>query len=172
MDALWNILTLKFLWGPLATLLGSLSHGRPASSVYHHRGQAWPKGVGQQFKNIMIVEDIQAHAHDALDVLVAHYRAGEIKVYLAHGYAAALTFFGEVAIDLVILDCDLVDEGGDGVGLATAFLAQKPQVTLLANSSNKHHNKQLLASGAQYAVEKNTDLLHDWLLEHEPLPTS
>lgn len=167
MESLWNILTLKFLWGPLVTLFASLAGGRPAGTVYHHVGQELPRGVVQKFKNILIVDDIQDHAQAALEVVVAHYRAGEIRVYLAHGYNAALTFFSEVAMDLVILDCDLVDEVGDGVGLATHFLAQKPNLTLLANSSCKSHNKKLLECGARYAVAKNTDLLHLWLAEHE-----
>jgi DNA-binding response OmpR family regulator len=114
------------------------------------------------------VEDDTNAADNFIEVVKSYYVRGSVKIFVAHAYDAAVSFFENEAIDLVIMDADLDDEDGDGVSLTQQFLKQKPELTILANSSSKISNLKLTGSGAKETLGKNPEKLKSWLLLHDP----
>lgn len=116
-----------------------------------------------KYKTIMIVDDIPRYADEVLKVLAEHFAAAELTVHIVHGYNAARAVFEANDIKLVILDHELEDEAGNGATLLQHFLHKKPDLVVLANSGKKNHNESLLRQGAVWALNKDPELLRQWL---------
>lgn len=118
-----------------------------------------------KYKTVLIVDDIPRYADASLQVLEEHFSAADLTVHIVYNYAAALTAFAENDIKLVILDHELEDEAGNGEMLLQQFLQKKPDLVVLANSGKKKHNERLMRHGAVASLNKDPDLLMQWLKE-------
>ena len=72
----------------------------------------------------------------------------------------------------MIMDADLDDEDGDGTILTRKFLGERPDITILANSSSKISNLKLTGLGAIETLGKSTKKLKGWLTRYDPTGTT
>jgi CheY-like chemotaxis protein len=150
-------------------LLASFRRARPGAEVIRHHGKALVSADRLRFVRLLVVEDNVQTARFIVDAIKQYYTFGEISIYLATCYRTALSFFAEEDIQLVIMDSDLHDEHGDGLVLTKKFIAQKPGVVILANSSSRMANMKMESCGASASISKNEAKLHSWLLTNDPV---
>jgi len=155
-----------FAW--LKCILGSTSSVIPRGWTSEHRGRELPPGKTLRYPSILLVEDNPHAAEDFLVAIKGYYVYGSVMIFIAHAYDAALTFFDEEDIGLVIMDSDLDDDDGDGADLIRRFLNLKPHLPILANSSSKLSNLKLTNLGAVGIIGKNCEKLAEWLRMHDP----
>ncbi len=136
---------------------------RPNTKVEHIRGKILKDCRPVIYNKILIVDDVPRYAEISLSTIRDHFTFAELTVYMAYSYAAARQVFHENDIKLVIIDCDLDDEEGDGEMLTKEFLFKDPKLKILANSSRTKFNKKLLNAGAIIAIDKNPKQLLHWL---------
>ena len=156
------------IFGWVKYIIGSRSAVMPRGHAVKHHGRELPPGKSLQFSSILLVEDDPNIAMDFIAVIKQYYVCGSIMIFVAHAYDAAVTFFENEEVKLVIMDADLDDEDGDGVSLTRQFLAQKPYLVILANSSSKISNHKLTGFGAMETLGKNPERLKKWFLQHDP----
>jgi CheY-like chemotaxis protein len=148
-------------------ITGSTSTIIPRGQAVQHHGKELAPGKVLQYPSILLVEDDPNIARDFVEVIRNYYRTGSIIIFVAHAYDAAVTFFENEDVSLVIMDADLDDKDGDGATLTQQFLGQKPNLPILANSSSKISNLKLTGFGAIETLEKNPKKLQSWLLLHD-----
>lgn len=156
------------IFGWLKYIVGSTSNVIPRGRAVQHHGRELPTGKVLQYPSILLVEDDPNMARDFIEVIKKYYTCGSITIFVAHVYDAAVTFFENEDVNLVIMDADLDDLDGDGATLTRQFLSQKPYLEILANSSSKISNLKLTGFGAIETLEKNPEKLKSWLLLHDP----
>lgn len=147
-------------------LLLSLRQSTPASRTVHLQGDSPSPGPPPKFDQILIVDDIPRYAQKSLETIGQFYQNKTITVYITHTFAEALATFQQYDINLVILDLDLNDFQGDGANLLQEFISRKPEITVLANSSEQKYNQILLKGGAKIALAKDSKKLRLWLTTH------
>ena len=140
----------------------------PRGQVFQHRGNPLPPGRELRFHNILLVEDNPDVSREFVDTINRYYAFGSVRIFAAYAFDAAVSFFDNEDIDLVIMDLDLDDEDGDGLSLTGRFLSQRPDLTILANSSSMISNRKLTGAGATGVLEKKKEKLAGWLLENDP----
>jgi len=156
------------IFGWIKHIFGSSSTIIPRGLAVQHHGRELLPGKVLQYPSILLVEDDSNIASDFVAAIKRYYISGSIMIYVAHVYDAAVTFFENEDVDLVIMDADLDDVEGDGAILTQKFLSQKPSLTILANSSSKISNLKLTGFGAIETLGKNPEKLKSWLLLHDP----
>jgi len=137
--------------------------------VLQHAGRELKSGKAVRFSSILLVEDNPITAEQFTEAIRGYYIHGFITIYVAHTYGAALTYFDNEDISLVIMDADLDDDEGDGAMLTRKFFREKPDIIILANSSNKISNLKLTGFGASETLGKSTTKLQSWLLLNDPI---
>jgi DNA-binding NarL/FixJ family response regulator len=147
----------------LSGLAISIQQRPPAPRIVTMQGTSSPVSRTPKFDQILVVDDIPRYAQSALDALRQFYTDFNLTVYLTYTFADALNAFQQYDINLVILDLDLDDFEGDGENLLQEFLSRKPEITVLANSSEQRYNEILLHGGAKAILAKDTDKLSQWL---------
>ena len=157
--------------GWIKYIIGSTSTVIPCGHTVQHQGNELKAGKSLRFGNILLVEDDSNRAGDFIDAIRSYYVCGSVIIFVAHAYNAAVTFFENEDINLVIMDSDLDDEDGDGAALTSQFLSRKPDLTILANSSSKISNMKLTGSGAKEILGKSPEKLKNWLSLHDPAGT-
>jgi len=148
-------------------IIGSTAE-QPHGQAFQHFGKELPPGKTLRYPSILIVEDNPGIAVNLIEVIRNYYTFGTVQVLVAHTFASAVTFFENEAVGLVIMDADLDDQNGDGATLTLKFLGERPEITILANSSSKISNLKLTGFGARETVGKNPERLKNWLLNHDP----
>ena len=138
----------------------------PATEVVTLKGNSSTQRRRPKFNQILVVDDIPRYAQSSLDALRQFYTDFNLTVYLTYTFADALNAFQQYDINLVILDLDLDDFEGDGENLLQEFLSRKPEITVLANSSEQRYNEILLHGGAKAILAKDTDKLSQWLAQN------
>ncbi len=164
--------TARFILGVTSWFRGiftSTTTTSPRGQVFQHRGDSLPPGRELRYRHILLVEDNFDVAREFVNAINSYYAYGAVRIFAAYAYDAAVSFFDNEYIDLVIMDLDLDDEDGDGLLLTSRFLAKRPELTILANSSSVISNRKLTGSGAAGVLEKKTEKLGGWLLEHDPV---
>jgi CheY-like chemotaxis protein len=156
------------IFGWIKYIVGSTNNVIPRGHAVEHHGRELPPEKALQYPSILLVEDDPNIAGDFVEVIKKYYIYGSIMVFVAHAFDAAVTFFENGDVNLVIMDADLDDEDGDGATLTRQFLRQKPDLTILANSSSRISNLKLTGSGAGDTLWKNPEKLRSWLLLHDP----
>jgi CheY-like chemotaxis protein len=169
-----NERTVRFLvkiveW--IKSIVSSTGLERPTGQVIELHDKNCPAGKSLSFPRIMLVEDNPDIAADFITTLRNYYKYGKVMVFIAYGFAGALSFFNAEDISLVIMDADLDDKEGDGVELTQQFIARKPGVVILANSSSKLSNMKLTGYGAVGVIGKDQSNLAQWLQENDPTGT-
>ena len=144
-------------------LLASFRTARPGAQVIHHKGRALLSARNVQFAGILLVEDNVQTAKSIIDTLIHYYAYGDVTIYFATCFQSALAFFGHEDIQMVIMDSDLHDEHGDGFALTARFVAQKPGIVILANSSSRMANMKMVSAGARVGIGKSNEKLRSWL---------
>jgi hypothetical protein len=124
----------------------------PRGRVFQHQGNYLSAGKELRYPRILLVEDNPDIAQDFFEVIKNHYVFGSVKILVAYTYDAAVTFFDNEDINLVIMDADLEDHEGDGA----------------ANSSSRIANMKLTGFGAVGSLEKSTQKFKSWLLLNDP----
>ena len=155
-----------FVW--IKDIVGSTTTTTPRGQVFQHQGDYLPAGKGIQFPQILLVEDNPNTAQDFVEAIKNYYVFGSVKIFVAYAYDAAVTFFDNEEINLVIMDADLDDEDGDGANLTQKFIGERPEITILANSSSRISNLKLTGFGAIGPLGKSTEKLKKWLLINDP----
>ena len=150
----------KYIFGSTPTII-------PHGLTIEHQGRELPPGKVLQYPSILLVEDDPDIARDFVAVIKKYYSCGSVMIHVAHAYDAAVTFFENEDVNLVIMDADLDDDGGDGADLTQQFISKKPHLTILANSSSKISNLKLTGFGASETIGKNLEKLKKWLLLHD-----
>jgi len=153
-------------------LLASFRIARPGAQVIHHHGSPLTSTGRLAFTRILVVEDNVHTARSTVDTIKQYYTFGEVSIYLATCFRTAQSFFSEEDIQLVIMDSDLHDEQGDGIGLTKKFIVQKPGVVILANSSSRMANMKMESCGASESISKNEAKLRSWFLANDPAGSS
>ena len=143
---------------------GELPHGQ----AFQHCGKVLPPGKTLRYPSILIVEDNPGIAAGFIEAIRNYYTYGTVQILVAHTYASAVTFFENETVELVIMDADLDDQHGDGTTLTLKFIGERPEITILANSSSKISNLKLTGFGARETLGKNSEKLKNWLLTHDP----
>ena len=156
------------IFGWIRYIVGSTTNVIPRGYAVQHLGSELEPGKSLQFKNILLVEDDTNVAEDFIEALKSYYICGSVIIFVAHAYDAAVSYFENEGINLVIIDADLDDGDGDGATLTRQLLIQKPDLTILANSSSKISNLKLTGSGAKETLGKSPEKLKNWLLLHDP----
>ena len=156
------------IFGWFKYIVGSTGTVMPRGHAIPHHGRELPPGKSLQFSSILLVEDDPNIARDFIEVIKKYYVCGSLMIFVAHTYDAAVTFFENEEVKLVIMDADLDDEDGDGASLTRQFLDQKPYLVILANSSSKISNHKLTGFGATETLGKNPERLKKWFLLHDP----
>jgi len=141
----------------------------PRGKVIEHMGSVLPVGKMIQYPHILLVEDNPNSADEFTKLIKDFYVFGMVTIFVAHTYEAALTFFKNENIDLVIMDADLDDDDGDGSILTRIFLTENPDLIILANSSRKISNLKLTGFGASETLDKRPEKLRSWLLIKDPV---
>jgi CheY-like chemotaxis protein len=136
----------------------------PRGQVFQHQGNYLSAGKEIRYPRILLVEDNPSIAREFIDAIKKYYSFGSVKILVAYAYDAAVTFFYNEDIDLVIMDADLDDIDGDGVALTSKFLGERQETSILANSSSRISNMKLTGFGACESLEKSTEKLKGWLL--------
>ena len=141
----------------------------PRGKALQHHGHDLPAGKAIHYSHILLVEDNPDTAREFIEVIENYYVFGAVRIFVAHAYDTALTFFANEDINLVIMDADLDDDDGDGVILTRKFLSEKPDLKILANSSRGISNLKLTGFGAIETLGKKTDKLKIWLAVNDPI---
>jgi CheY-like chemotaxis protein len=144
----------------------------PRGRVLQHQGNYLSAGQEIRYTRILLVEDNPNIAREFLEVIKNYYVFGSVKILVAYAYDAAVTFFDNEDINLVIMDADLEDQEGDGAALTRKFLDERPETIILANSSSRISNMKLTGFGAIASLEKSTEKFKGWLLLNDPAGTS
>lgn len=160
------------IFGFFKDIFSSSSTIIPRGHVFEHQGDYLSAGKEIRYPHILLVEDNPNIAQEFIAAIKNYYVFGSVKILAAYAYNAAVTFFENEDINLVIMDADLDDEDGDGAILTRKFLGERPSITILANSSSKISNLKLTGYGASETLEKSTKKLKGWLLRHDPIGTS
>lgn len=155
------------IFGWVKDIVGSTTSTIPRGHAVQHQGRPLPPGTVLRYPSILLVEDNPNTAREFIETIIEYYVCGSILVFVAHTFDAAVSFFENEEIDLVIMDADLDDEDGDGATLTQQFLSQKPHLTILANSSSRISNLKLTGFGALETVGKSREKLKSWLLQHD-----
>jgi len=150
----------KYIFGSTSTVI-------PRGQAIQHYGRELPPGKALQYPSILLVEDDPNIARDFIEVIKNYYVCGSVIIFVAHAHDAAVTFFENEDVNLVIMDADLDDEAGDGATLTKQFLEQRHNLVILANSSSKISNLKLTGFGAIETLGKNPEKLRNWLLLHD-----
>ena len=166
-----NEITVRFLvrivdW--IKDIVLPAGSARPRGRVIELRGRKLPPGRDIRFAKILLVEDNPDIAADFIETLRQFYGFGDVVIHVAYGFETAGSFFSTEDISLVIMDADLDDEEGDGVGLTRRFREQKPDITVLANSSSALSNMKLTGFGAVEVLGKDPKRLRLWLQTNDP----
>jgi len=140
----------------------------PHGQVFQHQGHYLAAGKEIRYPHILLVEDNPDIASKFIAAIKNYYVFGSVKIFAAYAFDAALTFFTNEDISLVIMDADLEDDSGDGAYLTQKFLATCPEVIILANSSSRISNLKLTGYGAREALGKRIEKLKSWLLTNDP----
>jgi hypothetical protein len=140
----------------------------PRGQVLQHQGNYLSAGKEIRYSRILLVEDNPSIAREFIEAIKTYYVFGSVKILVAYAYDAAVTFFDNEDIDLVIMDADLDDIDGDGAGLTSKFLGVRQETIILANSSSRISNMKLTGFGACGSVDKSSKKLKDWLLLNDP----
>jgi CheY-like chemotaxis protein len=156
------------LIGWLKCIIGSTSCVVPPGRTIEHRGKDLPLDKTLRYPTILLVEDNPHAAESSLAVITKHYLYGSVIILIAHTYDAAVTFFNDEEVSLVIMDADLDDDDGDGADLTRRFLDRKPHLPILANSSSRISSRKLVNLGAVDTLGKSSKKLADWLCRHDP----
>jgi CheY-like chemotaxis protein len=156
------------IFGWFKDIIGSTTTTIPRGQVFQHQGDYLSAGKNIQFPQILLVEDNPNSARDFIEAIKKYYVFGSVKILVAYAYDAAVTFFDNEDIDLVIMDADLDDEDGDGAALTQKFIAARPGLTILANSSSRISNLKLTGLGAIGPLGKSTEKFNNWLLINDP----
>ncbi|MFC1844867.1 hypothetical protein ACFLZ5_08770 [Thermodesulfobacteriota bacterium] len=156
------------IFGWIKYIVGSPITVIPRGHAVQHIGKELGAGKSLRFQNILLVEDDTNVAEDFIEAIKSYYVCGSVNIFVAHAYDAAVSFFENEGINLVIMDADLDDDDGDGATLTRQLLIQKPDLTILANSSSKISNLKLTGSGAKETLGKSPEKLKNWLLLHDP----
>ncbi|MBU4151356.1 MAG: response regulator [Proteobacteria bacterium] len=122
-----------------------------------------PDGKPPKFDHILLVDDIARNTQSSLETIRRTYEGYELTVHITHTFAEALAAFNLHDIKLVILDLDLNDMQGDGATLLKEFREKKPELTVLANSSEQKYNDILVKGGAIAVLAKDSRKLKRWL---------
>jgi CheY-like chemotaxis protein len=141
----------------------------PRGRVYQHDGRVLSDGKKLNYPHILLVEDNPTRAEEFMAIIKNYYVFGSVKIFIAHAFDAAVTYFTNEEIDLVIMDVDLDDEEGDGAILTQKFLSEKPEVSILANSSKRISNLKLTGLGAIESLGKKAEKLRTWLSDNDPV---
>ena len=140
----------------------------PRGRVLQHQGHDLPVGKAIRYSHILLVEDNPDTAREFIETIENYYVFGSIMIFVAHAFDAALTFFANEEVNLVIMDADLDDDDGDGAILTRQFLSERPDLKILANSSRKISNLKLTGFGAVETLGKKTEKLKMWLAVNDP----
>lgn len=140
----------------------------PRGRVIKHQGYSLPADKAIRYSSILLVEDNPNRAAECTEAITNYYRFGAVRIFVAHAYDAALTFFVNEDVNLVIMDADLDDDDGDGAMLTQNFLKERPDLKILANSSSRISNLKLTGLGALEILGKQPDKLKMWLLANDP----
>ena len=149
-------------------LFSSFKGSRPTARVISHRGKKLPDEGAIRFSKILLVEDNPQTARAVIDIIGQHYRYGHVTISFASCFTAAVSFFTNDDIPLVIMDSDLNDENGNGIALTEKFLSHRPKTIILANSSSKTANARMIDLGARAGVYKSYAKLQSWFIENDP----
>ena len=156
------------IWGWLREIFKGTAATVPRGQVFRHQGEYLPPGKVIRYPSILLVEDNPNIAHEFIAAIKNYYSFGSVEILVAYVYDAAVTLFDNEDISLVIMDADLDDAGGDGVILVQKFLAERPGITILANSSSRISNLKLTGFGAIGTLGKSTAKLNNWLSINDP----
>ena len=140
----------------------------PRGRLVQHEGEHLAPGKEIRYPLILLVEDNPHIAQEFIDAIRNFYLFGTVRILVAYAYDAAVTFFDNEDISLVIMDADLDDREGDGAALTRKFIGERPQICILANSSSRISTLKLTGFGAIGSVEKSTEKLKRWLLLNDP----
>ena len=140
----------------------------PRGKVFQHQGYELSAGKAIRFPHILLVEDNPNRAEEFIEVIKNYYVFGSVKILTAHAFDSAVNFFANEDVNLVIMDADLDDDHGDGAILTQMFLKERPDLTILANSSRGISNLKLTGLGAIGSLGKNTAKFMGWLLINDP----
>lgn len=136
-------------------------------SIIEHRGLALAEGKSVRYRHILIVDDHPGYAIDFVKAIQNYYTAGAVTMVIALNFSAATSLFPEYAFDLVLMDKDLRDERGSGVELTRDFRLQRPELVILATSSDEQFNQELIDAGVTAVIGKNPRQLRSWLWTHD-----
>lgn len=139
----------------------------PSGQAYKHTGKELPPGKVLRYPSILLVEDNPVNAASFIDIIRNYYVYGTVQILVAHTYESAVTFFENEEVALVIMDDDLDDDHGDGANLTRKFLSERPEITILANSSSRISNLKLKGFGARETIGKNPERMMNWLQFHD-----
>jgi len=163
--------TARFILGLLGwirSIFTSTSTIIPRGQMFHHEGDFLSAGQEIRYPHILLIEDNPIMAQNFIKAINDYYVFGSVKILVAYAYDAAVTFFDNEEVNLVIMDADLDDADGDGATLTRKFLRERPEMSILANSSSRISNLKLTGFGAIASLEKSTEKLKDWLLLNDP----
>jgi len=163
--------TARFILGLLGwirSIFTSTSTIIPRGQMFHHEGDFLSAGQEIRYPHILLIEDNPIMAQNFIKAINDYYVFGSVKILVAYAYDAAVTFFDNEDVNLVIMDADLDDADGDGATLTRKFLRERPEMSILANSSSRISNLKLTGFGAIANLEKSTEKLKDWLLLNDP----
>lgn len=150
----------------LSGLTASLHHAPPKSQIVRISSATHPPGKTPKFDHILLVDDIARNTQTALETIRQFYRDCDLTVHITHTFNEALAAFNVFDIKLIILDLDLDDHQGDGAILLRKFRDRKPDVIVLANSSEQKYNDILVKGGANAVLAKDTRKLRRWLTKN------
>ena len=155
---------IKDIFNPPTTII-------PRGRVLKHFRNHLPAGKTIRYPSILLVEDDPNTAQKFIETIENYYVMGAVRIFVAYAYDAAVTFFDNEEINLVIMDADLDDEDGDGIILTRKFLSERPEISILANSSSRISNLKLTGFGAIETLGKSKEKLKSWLLLNDPTGT-
>jgi CheY-like chemotaxis protein len=156
------------IFGWIKDIFTSTTTTIPRGQVFQHQGDYLSTEKVIHFPQILLVEDNPNTAQDFVEAIKKYYVFGSVKILVAYAYDAAVTFFDNENINLVIMDADLDDEDGDGATLTQKFIVARPETTILANSSSRISNLKLTGLGAIGSLGKSTEKFKNWLLINDP----
>jgi CheY-like chemotaxis protein len=163
--------TARFILGVLSWIKDIFTSSTtiiPRGQMVQHEGEYLSAGKEIRYPLILLVEDNPHIAQEFTDAIKKYYLFGTVRIHVAYAYDAAVTFFDNEEVNLVIMDADLDDADGDGATLTRKFLRERPEMSILANSSSRISNLKLTGFGAIASLEKSTEKLKDWLLLNDP----